>query len=137
MGFDRLKEKFRQFMTGRYGTDQLNRFLLAATLVLLVLSMFFRRNFLLNFLVMALLVICYVRMLSRNYRKRYDENVKYMTYRDKFLSFFRREKSYMEQRKTHHIYKCPTCKQKIRVPKGKGKICVTCPKCKTEFIKYS
>ena len=41
------------------------------------------------------------------------------------------------QRSTYRFYKCPQCKQTVRVPKGRGKICITCPKCKTEFIKKS
>ena len=41
------------------------------------------------------------------------------------------------QRSTYRFFKCPQCKQTVRVPKGRGKICITCPKCKTEFIKKS
>lgn len=115
-----MKEKLQRFMAGRYGSDQLNGFLLGAAVVCLLLSVPFRSAFL-NTASMLLLILCYVRMLSRNIRKRYDENMKFMQYANKVSGFFKRQKSYMQQRKTHHIYKCPTCKQKIRVPKGKGK----------------
>lgn len=131
-----MKEWLQRFMEGRYGVDQLNRFLLGATFVTMLGSMLFR-SAALNTLSVLLLVICYVRLLSRNIRKRYDENMMYLQYRDRFIRFWKQLKSRMEQRKTHHIYKCPTCGQKIRVPRGKGKICITCPKCKTEFIKKS
>lgn len=131
-----MKEWLQRFMIGRYGVDQLNRFLLGTTLVSMILSMFFRST-ILNTLAMLLLIVCYVRMLSRNIRKRYDENMKYLQYRNKIVAFVNRKKANFKQRKTHRIYKCPTCGQKIRVPKGKGRICITCPKCKTEFIKNS
>lgn len=131
-----MKEKIQRFMMGRYGSDALNKFLFGVTLVLLVVSILFDSNFL-NLLALLLLVVCYVRMLSRDVQKRYNENVKFLNMKKDFFEFFRKEKSYFEQRKTHHIYKCPTCKQKIRVPKGKGRICITCPVCKTEFIKNS
>ena len=124
-----MKEKIQRFMMGRYGADALNKFLFGVTLALLVASILFDSNFL-NLLALLLLVVCYVRMLSRDVQKRYNENVKFLNMKKDFFAFFRREKSYFEQRKTHHIYKCPTCK-------GKGRICITCPACKTEFIKNS
>lgn len=131
-----MKEKLQHFMIGRYGVDAFSRFLLGVTLVLCVLDLF-SRNVFLHSWTLLLIIYVYFRMLSKNYNRRYQENVKFLQIKDKVLAKFRREKSHMEQRKTHHIYKCPTCKQKIRIPKGKGRICITCPKCKTEFTKTS
>ena len=125
-GRRKMKDKFRNFMIGRYGVDSLSKFLLGTAVVLLFLAMGFRNNFC-NTLACLLVFLCYFRMFSRNCQKRAEENQK----------FLEREKGYLKQRKTHHIYKCPSCRQKIRVPKGKGKICITCPKCHTEFIKNS
>lgn len=123
-------------MQGRYGMDQFGRTLFGATMICLVLSIIFGGSFLYT-LGMVLIVYSYFRMFSRNHAKRYAENQKYLqltaTVRGKFAKF-KRENA---QRKTHHIYRCPNCKQKIRVPKGKGKIAITCPKCRTEFIKHS
>lgn len=131
-----MKEKFRKFMIGRYGVDLLSKFMLGTAVLLLVFAMGFRNNFL-NTLACLLVFLCYFRMFSRNYQKRAEENQKFLELKGKAATFLKREKEYFEQRKTHHIYKCPSCKQKIRVPKGKGKICITCPKCHTEFIKKS
>ena len=86
---------------------------------------------------MVLLVICYVRMLSRNYAKRRDENTKFLGLRLKAAGFLGREKGKAQDLKQNHIYRCPGCKQKIRVPRGRGKIVITCPKCKTEFTRKS
>ncbi|MDD2957745.1 MAG: hypothetical protein PHR92_04365 [Lachnospiraceae bacterium] len=131
-----MKEKFMRFMSGRYGTDEFSKFLQIAAVVCMVLNLFVR-NGILNTAVLLLLVYVYFRMFSKNIQKRYGENIKYLELKDKFFSVFRKEKNMAEDRKTNHIYKCPNCKQKIRVPKGKGKICITCPKCKTEFTKKS
>ena len=135
-GRRKMKEKFRKFMIGRYGVDSLSKFMLGTAVVLLVFAMGFRNNFL-NTLACLLVLLCYFRMFSRNYQKRAEENQKFLELKGKAATFLKREKEYFEQRKTHHIYKCPSCKRKIRVPKGKGKICITCPKCHTEFIKKS
>lgn len=135
-GRRKMKEKFRKFMIGRYGVDSLSKFMLGTAVILLVFAMGFRNNFL-NTLACLLVLLCYFRMFSRNYQKRAEENQKFLELKGKATTFLKREKEYFEQRKTHHIYKCPSCKQKIRVPKGKGKICITCPKCHTEFIKKS
>lgn len=131
-----MKERFMRFMSGRYGTDDFSKFILGASLVLMVLNLFLRFRFL-NTVILLLLIYVYFRMFSKNIQKRYQENVKYLQAKERVASVFQKEKRIAQDRKTHHIYKCPNCKQKIRIPKGKGKICVTCPKCGTEFMKKS
>ena len=131
-----MREKLQQFMMGRYGVDALNRFLFTLVLILWVLDMFIDTRILYSWAIL-LAVYAYFRMFSRNIQKRYSENVKFLQIKGKILSKLRFKKSDIEQQKTHHIYKCPTCKQKIRIPRGKGRICITCPKCKTEFTKVS
>lgn len=39
----------------------------------------------------------------------------------------------LKERRKYIITSCPKCAQKLRVPKGKGKIIVTCSKCCSEF----
>ncbi|MBQ2986573.1 MAG: hypothetical protein IJE23_03725 [Tyzzerella sp.] len=131
-----MRERFQRFMMGRYGMDAFSKFLMIVWIILWGIDIFVN-SVILSLLSLGLLFYMYYRMFSRNIQKRYQENVKYLNIKNQIVSKFRSEKSLMNQRKTHHIYKCPTCKQKIRIPKGKGRICITCPKCKTEFTKIS
>ena len=131
-----MKEKLRQFMIGRYGTDELSKFMMTVVIVLWLLNMFTKNRFFYSWSALVL-VVAYFRMLSRNIQKRYQENQKFLEIKSKVLAKIRKEKSNMDQRKTHHIYQCPSCKQKIRIPRGKGRICITCPRCKTQFTKTS
>ena len=131
-----MREKLQRFMMGRYGMDAFSKFLMIVWLILWGIDLFID-SVILSFLSIGFLIYMYYRIFSRDIQKRYQENVKYLNIKNRVLSKFRSEKNMMVQRKTHHIYKCPTCKQKIRIPKGKGRICITCPKCKTEFTKVS
>ena len=130
-----MKEKLYRFMQGRYGNDQLNRFLMILVLVCFALSVFRIRG---AYLVgCACIVYAYYRMLSRNLYKRRAENAAYLRFETKVrgkIATWRRD---MRQRKTHHIYRCPSCRQKIRIPRGKGRIEIRCPKCGQTFIKKS
>lgn len=135
-----MRERLARFMQGRYGADQFSNFLVITAFVLMILEMIIRIptvRVILNTLTVLVIVWAYFRILSRNHKKRYAENERYMMYRNKVRYFIERKKSNMQERKTHRIYKCPSCGQSIRVPKGKGKIAITCPKCRTEFIKRS
>lgn len=131
-----FREKIARMMYGRYGVDALSKGILYTSVAFLVLNMFLR-NYYLNAASMILLFICYYRMFSRNFTKRQNENMKFMNYCNRVKYYISKLKYRMSESKTHHIYRCPSCKQKIRIPRGKGKISIRCPKCRTEFIKKS
>ncbi len=137
---NRIKEAFRRFMYGRYGNDRLNQVLLIVFLVFAVLDIFIDNVYfsvLLTSWEFLLIIAIYFRMFSRNISKRYGENQKYLVLENKVRRFLGKTRYIQQQRKEFHIYTCPQCKQKIRIPKGKGKISVRCPKCGTEFVKNS
>ena len=131
-----MKERMQRFMAGRYGNDQLNQFIFIVAIISMVLEIITRQS-LFYTLTLVLLILAYVRVFSRNINKRYEENMKFLQKKDAILNKFRKQKYYAAPRKDFHIYTCPTCKQKIRIPKGKGKISITCPKCKASFVKKS
>lgn len=135
-----MKEKLIRFMQGRYGVDQLSKFLLIVGLIVVVLSSFFPAvavSMVFYLLGWVLVIYCYFRVFSRNVPKRYAENQAFLAKTYRIRAFFQKQKNIWQQRKVYHIYTCPSCKQKIRIPRGKGKIEVRCPKCGTTFIKKS
>ncbi len=130
-----MREKIYRFMAGRYGSDKFNQFIMIVALVLCILSLFgIPGVYLLGILC---LIYAYFRMFSRNTYKRSMENTWYLQKTYKIRQWFATQKRDMQTRKTHHLYKCPSCRQKIRVPKGKGRIEIRCPKCSQTFIKKS
>ncbi|MBO6164631.1 MAG: hypothetical protein J6N77_06240 [Lachnospiraceae bacterium] len=131
-----MREKARQFMQGRYGSDQLGRFTMGVGAVSLIAYMFLHWN-VLYFLTLFCLIAYYYRALSRNHGRRYEENLKFLQIRNRITGRFRSTKSHLEQMRYYRFYSCPTCHQNIRVPKGHGKISITCPKCRSEFIRKS
>lgn len=135
-----MKEKLIRFMQGRYGVDQFSRFLLILGLIAVFVSSVFMDNIVGIAFYMsgwALLIYCYFRIFSRNVQKRYAENQVFLMRTYKVRVFFQKQINIWQQRRTHHIYTCPSCRQKIRIPRGKGRIEVRCPKCGTTFIKNS
>ena len=131
-----MREKLRQFMIGRYGTDGLNQFLSIASLVLLLIAIISRVS-LFTYLGAALLIFCYYRTFSRNISKRTEENYKFYTLKDRVGNKFKGWKEQWANRKVYHYYRCPQCRQKLRVPRGCGRIQISCPRCGTQFIKKS
>ena len=122
----RLGYALRNFMVGRYGTDKLNMVILSAGLAACLISALVdsvKVNLLLTGVSYGLMIWALCRSFSRNTYKRYQEN-------RKFLQFFDRLKD-----REHRYYDCPKCRQVVRVPRGKGKIAITCPKCKERFVK--
>ena len=130
-----MKAWFQRIMSGRYGFDQLNGFLCILSLILVVLGAWL--SGFLYWLGLALLLWCYYRIFSRNIQKRYAENMKYLSLQNQVKDWFARQKLRFDQRKVYRYFKCPHCRQSIRVPRGRGRISITCPKCGTSFIKKS
>ena len=131
-----MREKLRQFMIGRYGTDGLNQFLSIASLVLLLIAIISRVS-LFTYLGAALLIFCYYRTFSRNISKRTEENYKFYTLKDRVDNKFKGWKEQWANRKVYHYYRCPQCRQKLRVPRGRGRIPLSCPRGGPPFIKKS
>ena len=124
-------DAIRRFMQGRYGSDALTLFLMCVGIGLNIASMFVP---FLSFLALAIFVFAVWRMLSRNIYARQKENAAYLRSWQRVKSFF----SGLGPRadaKTHKHYKCPECRQEVRVPKGKVKILITCPRCGKKFEK--
>ena len=122
----KLSYGLRNFMAGRYGTDRLNMVILVSGLVASILSSLVGKapfNLIFWLLSYALMIWAICRSLSRNTYKRYQEN-------RKFMQFFDRLKD-----RQHRYFDCPKCRQMVRVPRGKGKISITCPRCKEKFVK--
>lgn len=109
---------------------------MGSAIVFMFLMVFTRRP-LFNLLTLAVIVYVYFRMLSKNIPGRYRENQAYLRATARFRDWFYRKKNEFAQRKVYHFYRCPKCRQRVRVPKGKGRIAIRCPKCGEEFIKNS
>jgi hypothetical protein len=122
-------------MMGRYGQDDLCRFMNILSLVFLVLGMVLIQQ--LTGFAIALMIIGIFRMFSRNVNKRAQENKAYLRIKNKITGWFSKRVRRIKDRKTHRYFDCPSCKKTLRVPKGKGKISITCPQCRTIFEKRS
>ncbi len=122
----KLSSGLHRFMAGRYGTDRLNMVILCTGLFVSLLSMWTRSvvlNMVFFLLSYGLMILAIWRTLSRNTYKRYQEN-------RKFMQFWYRLKD-----RQNRYFDCPKCRQVVRVPRGKGKISITCPRCKEKFVR--
>lgn len=131
--FQRLSDSLRRLMTGRYGVDQLNIFLFIVAVTLNVISLILSRlgavsiiiGMLVSLVSYGILFWYLFRAFSRNPEKRALENRRYLTWVSRIKDHENR------------YYRCPNCKQTVRVPRGRGKICIKCPKCSEKFIRKS
>ncbi len=122
----KLNNGLRSFMVGRYGTDKLNTAILGAGVIACLLTVLIRQPMLdlvLTLISYSLMIWALFRTFSRNTYKRYQENRKYLQLLDRLKD------------REHRYFNCPRCRQVVRVPRGKGKIAITCPKCREKFIK--
>ena len=130
----KVRQKIQIFMQGRYGNDELNRFLCIAALVCFILSGFGGILSFLYFIGLGMLIWSLIRSLSRNIYKRQEENGKYLRWKYQITSKLNVLKERWKQRKEYKFFTCPSCHTALRVPRGRGKIKIVCRKCGTSFM---
>jgi len=129
-----MRNFLQKFMINRYGPDHLGVALIILSFVISLLYAILGVTVLL-FISYIIFGIVIFRMLSRNIRRRRAENDRFIRYWWPIRTKIKRHAEKIRQRRTHRFFKCPNCKNILRVPKGKGKLQVTCPKCAERFIK--
>lgn len=123
-------------MYGRYGTDQLSIGIFAAGF-LVYIAYVITRFWPLYILSLLIYGIDIYRILSKNIPKRQIENQKFMSLIYKVKNLWGNIKCGFEENKTYKHFKCPKCQQKLRIPRGRGKLEIHCPKCGETFVKKS
>ncbi len=139
--FDRLQGalqrfgvKLQQFMVGRYGSDRFTLFLLIVSIIFTFLGNFRPMRFM-YFIGLAFMGYALFRALSKNYEKRRKELNWYFRWSEKPRAEIKLLGNKIRDRKTHKYFKCKECKTVMRVPKDRGKIEITCPKCRAKTVK--
>ena len=130
-----IRNAIQRFMYGRYGNDQLNLFLMGLYLLLYLVFIFTRLE-LLYMVSFGLLFVVLFRLLSRNMERRRVENARFMRAAGPVISWLRLRRN-MHRDKEHVYFKCPSCGQRLRVPRGRGKITVTFRSCGASFQEKS
>ena len=130
-----MRERFYHFMAGRNGGDLFSRFLSFAAITFMLLSLIFRGKvgMVLWYGALLILIFSYFRIFSKNLPRRRAENAKYCQYRGLVIDGFRDWRERRGQRRDYKFFRCPSCTVMLRVPRGKGRIRVTCRKCGTSF----
>ncbi len=127
-----MLNRLRQFMYGRYGSDQLNTALIIAAVALSFVNIF-ARSLVIYIIQLVIMAFAVYRMFSRKIQTRLRENKAFLSVWEKIKLFFVRIKNRFKDRKTHVYMKCPTCKAQLRLQRIKGEHGVKCPKCGAEF----
>ena len=130
---DKLRDKFRRFMVGRYGMDELNRFLSGVILILIIVNVF-ARNRLLFWMEVLCLIVIYGRMFSRDTGRRFRETQAYLRWRCNGSEWGQKFLVQLREKRKYKIFKCPQCSQKLRIPRGHGKVQIHCRSCGHDFM---
>ncbi|MGM9521738.1 MAG: hypothetical protein ACI3VB_04590 [Oscillospiraceae bacterium] len=134
-----MKQKLRNFFMGRNGMDSIAKLTLWISMLFLIASMFTTKvlegalSSALWAAGLVLIIYTYWRMFSKNIYKRSAENDRYIAATGGIRAFFRNLRVRISQRKNYRFFKCPSCHAMLRVPRGKGKIQITCKKCGNRF----
>lgn len=130
--FSQWGDRLRKLMEGRYGPDEFSEFLLALTLIFFLLSLFLK-NIPLYIAAVICIFIAILRMTSKNMQARQKENEAFRHFTGVLKAKAKEQLAKFSGRRYYRYFKCPACGQEVRVPKGKGHIRITCPKCHNQF----
>ena len=135
---NKLASSLRRFMYGRYGLDQLGYAILISYSIILIITSFVRQETrYIDYFLVILLVIFYYRIFSKKIVRRAKENAIFMRFYNPIRSLFRKKATRIKKMKEYRYFRCPQCKNELKVPKGKGKIEITCPSCHHHFDRKS
>lgn len=132
--WQKIKDGFRRFMQGRYGADQLSRFLLYAGIALYLIALIFKIT-LISYFGLAIYIWTLYRMFSKNVEKRAAENQKYLNLTGKIRTTGQQARVRAKNRKEYNYFRCPKCHSWLKLPRNVGEVTVTCGKCKNQFRK--
>lgn len=127
-----MQQKAATWAYGRNGADELSGAVTNLAVILVIINLFIR-NTVLSVIALVLLAYAWFRISSKNIPARNAENTQALKVAGPVISFLVNPVAMLQEHKDYVHYKCPSCGQKVRVPRGKGKVRITCPKCHTRF----
>ncbi len=127
-----FERKAMQWMAGRLGPDDLVRFSTDLAVVLCVVELFVHTTWL-GVASLVLLAYSVWRMSSKNLGPRARENERFLKMLGPVRPWFQNPRAAWTESRTYKHVTCPSCGQHVRIPRGKGKLRVTCPKCHEKF----
>ena len=131
---DKLRASFARFMSGRYGADQLNMTMLWTALIMTIIGSIAKLG-ILSLMADALLIVMFIRMLSKDRYRRQNENQIYLQKTYKVRTAVTEWMNRVKNSKKYRYFSCPKCKKRLRVPRGVGSITITCKDCGHKFDK--
>jgi hypothetical protein len=127
-----MRNWLANFMYGRYGLDNLSKFLMIMWFSLAAVNIFFRSPYIYAVSLIPAFFF-FFRVLSRNYARRSAENAKYLSIVNKTGAWFRFRLQKLREIGTHRYRKCPGCRAMLRLPRRTGKHTAVCPRCSRRF----
>ncbi len=124
--------RLQRFLQGRYGADKLFYGMTIVCIMLAFINIFIR-SLILQLVIYGILILAFIRIMSRNIEKRSEENRKFCAVWNKLAGKFRLMKRMWNDRKTHSYVSCPQCRKVLRLPKKKGVHTTKCPNCLHSF----
>lgn len=129
----RWQQKYQHWMIGRYGViDTLNKHLMIVVIVMMIIQLFIKSS-IISLVEIVCLIVVFYRLFSKRIYVRSNENQKYRSFIQKCKHPIINIKQFMSDRKTYKYITCKNCRKKMRVPRGHGKVRVTCPACHEKF----